>query len=126
MNTNNSTASNIDIRSVFESIKNLQNSMSGFPTAIITTDETFADLKRAMQAAYDGNTTKGAEFTVYGIKVETYPTIRECLDRMQSPLPRDRLQLVLKEGIPVDCFNHPWIRNFITSISPKESCIENG
>lgn len=125
MKNEQSASWTLDTRALFELGRSLQNSINGFPTAIVTTEDTFADLKKTMESAYGGDTARMSELTVYGIRVETHPTVRECLDRMHALKPYDRLQLFLKEGIPVDCFDHPWIRDFITSIVSKEEWMTN-
>lgn len=105
---NPGTAAGVSIESMLDIKRRFDEHLKSQPTAFVMTKATFDELVAKA-------TPRGVEIQVYdrsgaifGMPIETYDTIRECLDRMNDQRTGERLVLAY-DSIPADCLDHPWV-----------------
>lgn len=106
---NDCSTTDITIDKLMNRMRLMQNSMRNIPTTIVMTSKTFAALKGFCKSLDSASYPQETFSPIYGIPIERYETIRECLDRMNSARKGERLQLAIIEEIPSDCMDHPFM-----------------
>lgn len=110
-----------DFRALRNRISEASVGMEEQANVFVMTTATVGEINREREivVAEDGNPIGGARFFsmgCFGIPTESYPTVRECMDRMMKPRKGERLRFVLTEDIPVDCLDHPWLTKHVTDL----------
>jgi len=82
--------------------------LKAMPNVLVMTKRILVQLRKVIDAQ-EQQYFAGA-INLYGTPIEDYDTVKDCLDRMMEPRKGERLKLVLSEEIPVDCIDHPWIK----------------
>lgn len=109
---NNSTASGASLEDLTRTIAEVSGRMSQYPTALVMTHSTFKKAKMSIDQSCQTSQSQNvlAGDSCLGLRIETFETVNQCMDRMMNQRSGERLQLVLGEDIPGDCFGHPYMR----------------
>jgi hypothetical protein len=101
------------VRGAMKAILAVEQVFANQPTAFVMTTAVW-DRSRAAVKDNTGvqhpESSGSAPLRVLGFNVETYATVRECLDRMFNQRPGERLRLVTEGPIPDDCADHPYMQ----------------
>lgn len=104
----NDTSASINLPDVIEKMKELKTEIEKHPNLLVMTTATLVKIRDVIKD--DTPHHHLSPLSVIGIPVEDYPTVEACLDRMMEQRKGERPVLVLTEDIPVECANHPWIK----------------
>lgn len=111
---NNQSVSSFDFDGMLNQMRELQSEKAKHPTAFVTTRCTLQKIKQETDSQESGTTTLLMD--CMGVPIEDYPTVIECMDRMMQQNDGERLQLILAEDIPSDCFDHPWLKSQVSAL----------
>lgn len=109
----NCSTSSFNTEEMLSKMRELSEKMQAIPNVLVTTKRTLGQLRKVIDAQeeqYFAGAIPLLPMNVYGTPIEDYDTVKDCLDRMMEPRKGERLQLVLSEEIPVDCIDHPWMK----------------
>lgn len=114
---NNSTSA-FSSDEMMSTMREMSAKMQSTPNVFVTTPKSLILLLKAVkeqeQKHFDGEPPREYLGALAGIRVEECATVRDCLDRMMEPRKGERLKLILSEDIPVDCLDHPWIKQQVS------------
>lgn len=106
---NECSTTDMNVDTLMDRMRFMQASMRSVPTRIVMTSKTFAALKESCKPLDAVSYPQDKLSPIYGIPIEHYETIRECLDRMSNARKGERLLLAITEEIPSDCIDHPFM-----------------
>lgn len=93
----------------------VQEMFEKLPKAVTAYVMTTATLEKFLAWCHEGENRSKTRFIgverdfSMGVRMESFETLEQCFDRMQSPREGENLQLVLSEDIPLELFYHPWL-----------------
>jgi len=121
--SNGSSSSSFDSDAMLNDMRKLLYRMRSTPNKFVTTTRTLDQLRQAAKDRqpkhYANDEPHSLPMTAFGVPIEDYATVKECLDRMASPRTGERLKLVLSEDIPSDCIDHPWIKEQVHEMAER-------
>ena len=104
----NTESASFDSNQMFGKMKELSEKFRSMPNCIVTTKSTLQKLKDALAEKQKGEVDPmSALFS--GMPIESYGTVKECLDRMMEKREGWRPKLALAEKIPDELMHHPWL-----------------
>lgn len=120
--TNNCSTSCFDSEFMLSKMRELSEKMQSIPNILVTTKRTFGQMKQAIESQeqqYFVGAIPSLPSTVYGMRIEEYETVKECLDRMENQRSGERIKLALSEEIPFDCIDHPWMKKQVREMAER-------
>lgn len=95
---------------MLKAMKRLVEKAKSMPNVYVTTTSVVHLLREmAKEQGEDHDKRTMGNLYLFGIRIEDYNTIKECLDRMMNPAEGELLQLVIEGDIPERYMDHPWV-----------------
>jgi hypothetical protein len=119
--TNNSSSSSFDFNKALKVMNEHKIAFGSHPNRIVMTDATLDQVREHSEQSPPHGAGPNGESPIrfLGVPFESYPTLKECMDRMMNPKEGEKLQLIMPQTIPLDCIGHPWMQEQAKKIGEK-------